>query len=107
MSIFNEIGMYHYLILALMLFCIGFWGVIVCRNVIRVMICLGIMLNAVAINFITFGVFVDSQNLHGLVFSLFIAIFCAVEIALGAVILVSVYKYKKSCDTQKITDIRG
>lgn len=107
MNIFLEIGLYHYLILALFLFCIGLWGVIVSRNLIKVLICCEFMLNAVGINFAAFASFVDTENLNGLVFALIIIVFAAAEAALAVGLVISIYKYKKTLDTEKISDMKG
>ena len=63
-SIFN-INLSHYLILAFLLFLIGAFGVIVARNVIKVLISVEFMLTAVNINFIAFATFSDSIKLTG------------------------------------------
>lgn len=107
MNIFFEIGLYHYLILALILFCIGLWGVIVSRNLIKVLICCEFMLNAVGINFAAFASYTDIENLNGLVFALIIIVFASAEAALAAGLVVSIYKYKKTLDTEKISDMKG
>ena len=49
-----NIGLYHYLFLALVLFLIGFWGAIISKNMLKVFISLEFMLTAVNINFIAF-----------------------------------------------------
>ena len=36
MSVVFNIGLYHYLIVALVIFCIGLWGIVVCKNIIRI-----------------------------------------------------------------------
>ena len=48
------IGLAHYLVLASILFTIGLIGVTTSRNVIRVLMSLELMLNAVNINFVAF-----------------------------------------------------
>lgn len=95
-----DIGLYHYLFLALILFLIGFWGVIISRNVIRVLICVEFMLTAVNINFIAFASFFDSIKLNGYVFSLFYLAIGAVEIAIALAIFYVMYSEKNSVDTQ-------
>ena len=107
MSIFFEIGLYHYLILALTLFCIGLWGVIAGQNLIKALICCEFILNAVGINFAAFASYSDTENLNGLVFSLIIIVFAAAEAALAMGLIISVYKYKKTLDTEKISDMKG
>jgi len=107
MDVILNIGLYHFLILALLLFCIGLWGVIVSKNIIKILICCEFMLNAAGINFAAFATYLDAENLNGLVFSLFIIVFGVAEAALAAALLISVYKYKKTADIEKISDMKG
>lgn len=102
-----HIGLYHYLFLALIMFCIGFFGVIVCRNLLKILICIELMLNAVSINFIAFATFSDSILLNGLVFSLFTILIGATEVAVGVAILISIYKYKQTVDSEKMGELKG
>lgn len=107
MEIVLNIGLYHYLILSLVLFCIGLWGVIVCKNIIKILICCEFMLHATGINFAAFAAYSDVENLSGLVFSLFIIVFGAAELVLGIVLLIVIFKYKKSVDIEKMSDMKG
>ena len=102
-----KIGLYHYLFLALMMFCIGLFGVIVCRNLLKILICVELMLNAVSINFIAFASFSDTIALNGLVFSLFVIVIGATEVAVGIAILISIYKYKQTVDSEKMGELKG
>lgn len=95
-----DIGLYHYLFLALILFLIGFWGVVISRNMLKVLICVEFMLTAVNINFIAFASFFDNVKLHGFVFSLFYIAIGAVEIAIALAIFYLMFKEKNSVDTQ-------
>ncbi len=107
MSVVFNIGLYHYLILALVIFCIGLWGIVVCKNIIKLLVCAEFILNAAGINFVAFASYVDVENLSGLVFSLFITIFAIAELVLGVLLLISIYKYKRSADVEKLTDMKG
>ena len=49
------IGLLHYLTLGAILFGIGLYGVLTKRNVIAILMCIELMLNAVNINFIAFN----------------------------------------------------
>ena len=49
----------HYLILGAILFFIGLIGVVISRNLIRVLISIEIMMSAVNLNFIAFSTFFD------------------------------------------------
>lgn len=102
-----NVGLYHYLILALIIFCIGLWGVIVSKNIVKILICSEFMLNAAGINFVAYAVYADIENLSGLVFAIFIALFGMAELALGAALIISIFKYKNSIDIEKISDMKG
>lgn len=104
--IFN-IGLYHYLFLALVLFLIGFFGVIVSKNMLKVFISIEFMLTAVNINFIAFSSFFDEINLHGFVFSLFYLAVGAVEIAIALAVFYVMFRTKQSVNTEDYTSGGG
>ena len=58
----------HYLIVSALLFTIGVVGVIVRRNVIVVVMCIEIMLNAANLSFVAFGRFLNSMDGQLIVF---------------------------------------
>ena len=97
-----DIGLYHYLALALILFLIGLFGTIVSRNILKVLISVEFMLTAVNINFIAFASFFDNANLDGFVFSLFYLAIGAVETAIALAIFYVMFKTKQSVDTEEI-----
>ena len=103
--IFN-ITLYHYLILALILFVIGFIGVILVKNIIKVLICAEFMLTAVNINFIAFSAFSDS-NLIGFVFAIFTVAIGAIELAIALAIFYLMYRDKKSVDINDYKELMG
>ncbi len=104
--IFN-IGLYHYLLLALILLLIGIFGVIVSRNVLKILISLEFMLTAVNINFIAFASFFDNINLNGFVFSLFYISLSAAEVAIALMIFYLMYKTKKTVDIESYKELKG
>ena len=100
MNMVFDIGLYHYLFLALILFLIGLFGVIVVKNMLKVLICIEFMLTAVNINFIAFASFFDNIKLQGLVFSLFYIAIGATEIAIALAIFYLMFKTKESVNTE-------
>ncbi len=95
-----DIGLYHYLCLALVLFLIGFFGAIIAKNMLKVLICVEFMLTAVNINFIAFASFFDNIKLHGFVFSLFYIAVGAIEIAVALAIFYLMFRTKQSVNTE-------
>lgn len=102
-----DIGLYHYLFLALILFLIGFWGAIVSKNMIKVLISIEFMLTSVNINFIAFASYFDNIRLDGLVFSLFYISVGAVEIAIALAIFYLMFRTKQSVNTEDYTELKG
>lgn len=99
-----NVGLYHYLILALILFIIGFFGTIAAKNVLKVLISVEFMLTAININFIAFASYIDNSKLDGFVFSLFYTALGAVEIAIALAIFYVMFKSKDSVNTESYTE---
>lgn len=60
-DLFFTIGLFHYLILSLILFMTGLLGVLISRNMLRTVMSLFIMSIAVVINFVAFGCYCDNS----------------------------------------------
>ena len=63
---------------------------------VRALMCLELILNAVNINFVTFSDFFDSRQLKGDIFSIFVIAIAAAEAAIGSAIVSSIYRNRKS-----------
>nr|YP_010228249.1 NdhE [Atrichum angustatum]QZJ47325.1 NdhE [Atrichum angustatum] len=86
----------HVLNLSAYLFCIGIFGLITSRNMVRALMCLELIFNAVNINFITFSNYFDSQQLKGEIFSIFVIAIAAAEAAIGLAIVLVIYRNRNS-----------
>ena len=104
--IFN-ITLYHYLILALLLFAIGFIGVIISKNILKVLISAEFLISAVNLNFIAFATFSDNVNLTGYSFALFSVVIGAIELAIALAVFFILYKNKKTVDINEFKELKG
>nr|QXO09088.1 NADH-plastoquinone oxidoreductase subunit 4L [Epimedium davidii] len=86
----------HILVLSAYLLSMGIYGLITSRNMIRALMCLELILNAVNLNFITFSDFFDSRQLKGDIFSIFVIGIAAAEAAIGLAIVSSIHRNRKS-----------
>nr|YP_009054017.1 NAD(P)H-quinone oxidoreductase chain 4L [Hanabusaya asiatica]YP_009441089.1 NAD(P)H-quinone oxidoreductase subunit 4L [Adenophora divaricata]YP_009441245.1 NAD(P)H-quinone oxidoreductase subunit 4L [Adenophora stricta]QNK04158.1 NADH-plastoquinone oxidoreductase subunit 4L [Adenophora triphylla]QYB20461.1 NAD(P)H-quinone oxidoreductase subunit 4L [Adenophora racemosa]QYJ56538.1 NAD(P)H-quinone oxidoreductase subunit 4L [Adenophora kayasanensis]AHY94474.1 NAD(P)H-quinone oxidoreductase chai len=86
----------HVLVLSAYLFYVGLYGLITSRNMVRALICLELIFNAVNINFVTFSDFFDSRHLKGAIFAIFIIALAAAEAAIGLAILSAIYRNRRS-----------
>ena len=100
------LGLEHFLILSAVLFCIGLLGVLTQRNVIKVIMCLEIMLNAVNIALIAFSQYITPVALTGQIFAIFVMVVAAAEVAVGIAIVFSVYRNKESVNMENFNILK-
>ena len=96
-----------YLILAILLFCIGAYGVLARRNVILVVMSLELMLNAVNIALAAFADFLAVGSPAGTYFVLFVITLAAAEVTVGLAIVVANYRNRRSVQTDDYSDLKG
>ena len=101
-----EIGLFHYLTLAAILFVIGVFGIFLNRkNIIVILMSVELMLLAVNINFVAFSAYLG--DLHGQVFAMFILTVAAAEAAIGLAILVTFFRNKGQILVEDLSELKG
>jgi len=95
-------GLEHYLILSAVLFSIGLAGAIIKRSAIVILMCIEIMLAGVNIAMVAFSRFITPIELTGQIFTVFIIVVAATEVAVGLAIILSLYRNRNTIDTEKI-----
>jgi NAD(P)H-quinone oxidoreductase subunit 4L len=96
------VGLEHYLILAAVLFSIGLYGTMAKRNAIVILMSIELMLNAVNIALVAFSRYITPLLLTGQVFTIFVMVVAAAEVAVGLAIIISIYRYRETIDATKI-----
>ncbi|HET8796178.1 MAG TPA: NADH-quinone oxidoreductase subunit NuoK [Thermoanaerobaculia bacterium] len=94
-----------YLLLSGTLFAVGLIGVIVRRNMIVVLMCIELMLNAVNINLIAFSHRLAS--LEGQVFTIFVITVAAGEAAVGLAIIIQLYRLRSTVNVDEVRTLNG
>lgn len=95
----------HILILASILFVIGFIGVITRKNTLFILMSLEVMLNAVGVAFIGAGS--AWQQADGQVMFILILTLAAAEVALGLALLIQMQRRFKSLDIDLLSKLKG
>ena len=85
-----------YLMLSATLFAVGLVGVIVRRNMITVLMCIELMLNAVNLTFVAFASFF--QDVTGQLFVFIVMTVAAAEAAVGLGIIIAIFRNRESLD---------
>tara|TARA_R110002050_G_scaffold85133_4_gene181705 strand:+ start:475 stop:783 length:309 start_codon:yes stop_codon:yes gene_type:complete len=101
----SAIPLSHVLILASILFTIGFVGVIVRKNTLFILMSLEVMLNAVGVAFIGAGSV--WQQADGQVMFILVLTLAAAEVAVGLALLIQMQKRFKSLDIDLLSKLKG
>ena len=95
----------HFLVVSFLLFGIGFFGVLVRRNFLTVLMSVELMLNAVNLNLIAFSR--RLSDLTGHVFSIFVITIAAGEAAIGLALTISLYRQRKTLNVEEASTLKG
>ena len=96
----------HYAIwLAAALFAMGLAGVMIRRNVVFILMCIEIMLNAAGLAFVVAGARWGQAD--GQVMFLFILALAAAEVAVGLAMILQIYRRHHGVDVNDISEMRG
>ena len=101
----ETIGVQHFLVVAILLFSVGFLGVVLRRNLLLVLMSLELMLNAVNLALVAFSR--HSGNMDGSLFVFFIMTVAAAEGAVGLALLVALYKKRQSVFSEHLNLLRN
>ena len=99
------IDLYHYIALAVTLFAIGFFGVLVRKNTLVIYMCLELMLVAATLALVAFSRF--NGTIEGNVFVFFILTVAAAEVAVGLAIVVTLFRQRGTVDVSKLNALRN
>ncbi len=91
--------------LAVVLFCLGLFGVMARRNLLVVVMSVELMLNAVVLTFVAGAV--HTQTLHGAAMTIFIYVAATCEIALAMAIVVLVVRRRGTLDVAAVNELKG
>lgn len=98
---FETVGLQHFLVVGLMLFCLGLFCVLTRRNAIGVLMGVELILNGANVNYIAFSRF-GAGSYDGQVYSIFVIMLAAAEAAIGLAIVLSIYRRARSIDVAEL-----
>ncbi len=101
----SAIPMEHGLAVAALLFALGLAGVIVRRNIIFMLMCIEVMMNAAALAFIVAGS--RWQEADGQIMFVLILTLAASEAAVGLALVLQLYRRHHTLDIDVASEMRG
>ncbi|MET3980880.1 NADH:ubiquinone oxidoreductase subunit K [Mucilaginibacter sp. UYP25] len=99
------IGLQDFMLVSVVLFCIGLFIIVSKKNAIQILIGIELMLNAAILNLVAFGKY-DRINNGGQVFALFAIVLAAATTAVALAIILNVYRRYKTIDPDKINQLK-
>lgn len=94
-----------YLILSIILFCIGIIGVVSRRNVLIIFMSIELMLNAANLAIIAFSRL--HQSMDGHVLAMMVMAVAAAEVALALAVVILLHKHKGKLDSNVFSLLKG
>jgi NADH-quinone oxidoreductase subunit K len=101
-----NVGLEHYLVVSVLLFCLGLLGVIVRRNLLVIYMSLELMLNAANLALVAFSRYSDTDSLDGQVFVFFIITVAAAEVSVGLALIVALYRKRQTAHVEDLTTLK-
>ena len=99
-----NVGLEHYLVVSVLLFCLGLVGVIMRRNLLVIYMSLELMLNAANLALVAFSRYTDS--LDGQVFVFFVITVAAAEVSVGLALIVALYRKRQTAHVEDLTTLK-
>ena len=100
------IGIHHYLVVSVALFCLGFLGILTRRNAVNVLMGIELVLNSANINLVAFSRF-GPGNLQGQLFAVFVIVIAASEVAVALAIVLTLYRLRRTPNLDEANILRG
>lgn len=99
------LGLHHFLIVAGLMFAIGFVGVLLRRNTLVLYMSLEMMLNASTLALVAFSRFNGTAD--GNTFVFFIVTVAAAEVAVGLAIIVQLFRQRQTVQVEELNHLKG
>ena len=100
----SPISLQDYLVVSVLLFCVGLLGVIMRRNILVIYMSLELMLNAANLALAAFSRF--NNNLDGQVIVVFVITVAAAEVALGLALIVALYRRRQTTHVEDLATMK-
>ena len=100
-----NVGLEHYLVVSVLLFCLGLVGVIVRRNLLVIYMSLELMLNAANLALVAFSRY-SPDSLDGQVFVFFIITVAAAEVSVGLALIVALYRKRQTAHVEDLATLK-
>ena len=96
----------HFLVVSMILFSIGVYGVLARRNAVLILMSVELMLNAVSINMVAFAVYTAPSLFVGIIFAIFVITIAAAEVGLALAVVLRVFRNRGTSNVDEVDALR-
>jgi NADH:ubiquinone oxidoreductase subunit K len=102
----EQIPLEAFLFVSAIIFSLGVYGVLARRNAVQILMSVELMLNAVAVNFVAFGVYTDPELFRGVIFGIFVIIIAAAEVGLALGIILRLFRNQATANVDEVATLK-
>lgn len=103
----THVGLHHFLLLSVILFAIGLFGLLTKKGLIPLLMCVELMLNAVNINLVAFNHYMPVYDYSGQLMAIFSVAVAASEIAVGVALAFRIYRDRGTVNVSELKEMKG
>ena len=104
LDMFSNVGIYHYLALSVILMLVGLLGILISRNMTRILMSVFVVMLALVINFVTWGFYCDSNYEKTNMITFFVLFIFALQFVLALLVLCKIFQRDEYLDVEKMDD---
>lgn len=101
-----DVPLEHYIVLSMILFSIGVYGVLSRRNAVLILMSVELMLNAVSINLVAFAVYTAPTLFVGVIFAIFVITIAAAEVGLALAVVLRVFRNLGTANVDEVDSLK-
>jgi len=105
-TVAQDIPLEHFLVVSMILFSIGVYGVLARRNAVLILMSVELMLNAVSINMVAFAVYTAPSLFVGIIFAIFVITIAAAEVGLALAVVLRVFRNRGTSNVDEVDALR-
>ena len=105
-TVAQDIPLEHFLVVSMILFSIGVYGVLARRNAVLILMSVELMLNAVSINMVAFAVYTAPSLFVGIIFAIFVITIAAAEVGLALGIILRVFRERRTAFVDEASELK-
>ena len=105
-TVAQDIPLEHFLVVSMILFSIGVYGVLARRNAVLILMSVELMLNAVSINMVAFAAYTAPSLFVGIIFAIFVITIAAAEVGLALAVILRVFRNRGTSNVDEVDALR-